>query len=176
MITIRTEIPADVTVIHEINTRAFGQPGEGNLIDALREQGALVDSLVAVSKDADNNQESIVGHLAVSPVTITNQGVESRALGLGPMSVSPDYQNQGIGSQLVRYWFSHCANASDQLLVVLGHPEFYPRFGFKPANEFGIRWEIDVPPEVFMVAELNPGALDRIQGVVKYHPAFSLVS
>jgi len=168
MITIRGEAPGDIGAIHSVNLSAFPQPAEAFLVDKLREHKALRYSLVA-----EMSNGKLVGHLAISPVTIIADAQIYNGLGLGPMAVHPDFQNQGIGSRLVRHWFSECASPEDQVLVVLGHPRFYPRFGFKPAYQYGIRCEYDVPDDTFMVAPLAPGALDRIKGLVKYHSAFA---
>lgn len=166
---IRPEQPGDVDAIHRLNEEVFGQPGEAILVDALRENGALSYSIVAVENEA------IVGHLALSPVTITDKNLSHDAIGLGPMAVKPDHQNQGIGSKLIRYWLDKFDVEKYNLVVVLGHPNFYSKFGFAPSKVFNIRWEQDVPDEVFMVKELKQGALSAINGIVKYHPAFNNV-
>ena len=93
-------------------------------------------------------------------------------MGLAPMAVLPEYQKRGIGSALVERGFDECRRIGHNIVVVVGHPEYYPRFGFTPAREQGLGCEFDVPDEVFMVAELSPGTLDGRQGLVKYHPEF----
>ncbi len=94
------------------------------------------------------------------------------AMGLGPMAVMPDHQRQGIGSALVRAGIEHCKQLGCDAVVVLGHPEYYPRFGFTPASRFGIKSEYDVPEDVFMALELRPGTLKGRSGTMAYHPAF----
>jgi putative acetyltransferase len=93
-------------------------------------------------------------------------------LGLAPVAVLPDYQRQGIGGVLIRHGIEECARLNCQAIVVLGHPEYYPRFGFIPANQKGLKCEYSVPDEAFMVLELECGALDGCSGTVKYRPEF----
>lgn len=99
----------------------------------------------------------------------------SRAMALAPMAVLPDYQNRGIGSLLVQQGMKQCAGLGYEFIVVVGHPEYYPRFGFVPAHQMGLRCKYPVPDDVFMVAELKPGALTGKQALVLYHPEFDLV-
>jgi putative acetyltransferase len=170
MLTIRPEAPGDQAAIHQVNTLAFGQPQEADLVDALRRNGGLTISLVAVQDGR------IVGHIAFSSVTITSDTATSDTIGLAPMAVLPEYQRQGIGSQLVEAGLNACHNTPYGVVVVLGHPHYYPRFGFIPAKPLGIVWEHDVPDEVFMVKEIKAGALARTRGVVKYRPEVQAVS
>jgi putative acetyltransferase len=163
---IRPEIPHDIQNIRHVNEQAFGRPDEADIVDSLRQRGALVLSLVALL------DEQVVGHIGFSPVTIKSEKSSFEAIALGPMAVLPSHQRTGIGSQLVRVGLEECRRLGQSIVIVLGHPEFYPRFGFKPSLPFGIRWEQDVPAEVFMVAELNEGALEGCGGVVVYQPEF----
>ncbi len=96
-------------------------------------------------------------------------------MGLAPMAVAPMHQKKGTGSALVQAGLDQCRQLDFVAVVVLGHPEYYPRFGFSPASQFGIGSEYDVPEEVFMAMELQPDALSRKTGRVRYHPAFKEV-
>jgi putative acetyltransferase len=167
MLIVRNEKPEDIAAIHEVNEKAFGQPAEANLVDALRANGKVTLSLVAVQDDR------VVGHILFSPVTIESEKESLAAVGLAPMSVLPEFQNQGIGSRLVRAGLDECRKALHDSVVVLGHPEFYPRFGFTPASRHGIKSEYDVRDEVFMIMELREGALAGRSGIVKYQPEFN---
>jgi putative acetyltransferase len=166
MVTIRPEKPEDIPAIRQVNTLAFGQPNEADLVDALRRAGVLTLSLLAVKDDL------IVGHIAFSPVTVASDTTTIAAIGLGPMAVLPAFQRQGIGSQLMEAGLEACRKTAYGIVVVLGHPAYYPRFGFTPSKPHGIVWERDVPEEVFMVQELKEGALAKTKGVVTYRSEF----
>ena len=169
MIRIRSELPEDVEAIYSLNQEAFEGIVEANLVNNLRTSNAMTLSLVAIK----NNE--IVGHIAFSPVTIESDQATVNAVGLAPMAVSPEFQRSGIGSQLVEEGLNRIRTAGHDLVVVLGHPEYYPRFGFVPAKKYGIRWEHDVPEEAFMIKELREGALKEVRGTVKYRPEFNEV-
>ncbi len=160
---IRYETVADIAQIHDVNQRAFGQPVEADLVDALREQARPFLSIVAEGDGA------IVGHICFTPVTI--EQTNGLVMGLAPMAVAPERQHQGIGSQLVRFGLDECRRLGAVAVVVLGHPEYYPRFGFRPASSVGLRSEYDVPDPVFMVLALTPGV--DLRGVARYHEAFA---
>ncbi len=169
MLKIRPEVPTDIPAIRHVQALAFGRPNEANLVDALRRAGTLTVSLVA------EQGKRVVGHIAFSPVTIVSDTATIEAIGLGPMAVLPDDQRQGIGSQLVQAGLATCSETRYGVVVVLGHPHYYPKFGFTPSKPHGIAWEHEVPEEVFMVKELQRGALARTRGVVQYGPAFNEV-
>ncbi len=167
MPTIRPEENRDIISIRNVEEIAFGQPGEARLVDALRSSKALLISLVAEVAG------EIVGHIAFSEVSIESESARTPALGLGPMAVLPAHQGNGVGSRLVEAGLAACEKMDYPLVVVLGHPEFYSRFGFSPARPHGIAWEKKVPDEVFMVRELEPGTLVKISGTVRYRPEFN---
>jgi len=164
---IREERPEDIAGIYLVNERAFNQPDEANLVDLLRAHGKVSLSLVAVDDDR------VLGHILFSPVTIERSAKTVSAIGLAPMAVLPEFQNQGIGSMLVRSGIEECRKAGHDCVIVLGHPEYYPRFGFVPASRYGIESEFDVRDEVFMALELYEGALAGCEGTVKYQPEFN---
>lgn len=166
---IRPEEPADIPAIRRVNELAFGQPGEANLVDSLRHAGALTLSLVAV------DGTEIVGHIAFSPVAITAGDAVTDALGLAPMAVQPARQKTGVGGRLIADALALCGKTEYGLVVVLGDPAYYRRFGFITSKPHGIEWEHEVPAEVFMVKELRDGALDGVTGIVKYRPEFDAV-
>lgn len=169
MYTIRAEKAEDHLAIHAVHTAAFGQPLEGDLVDALRRAEALTIALVAV------HDTCVVGHIAFSPVTVTSSTTTIEALGLGPLAVLPEYQRQGIGTQLVQAGLTTCRTTPYGIVVVLGHPGYYARCGFMTAKRYGITWEHDAPEEAFMVYECKAGALGQIQGIVQYRPEFDAV-
>ncbi len=166
---IRPENPEDIAAIRIVNERAFGRPAEANLVDALRRNGKATLSLVA------EGDSQVVGHILFSPVTIESGDEQFAGVGLAPMAVLPETQNRGVGSSLVKYGLDRCREARHQFVVVLGHPDYYPRFGFVPASRFGIRSEYDVADENFMAMELQMGALQAQAGIVRYQPEFNEV-
>jgi putative acetyltransferase len=115
----------------------------------------------------------VAGHILFTPVTVGEDDAVRPAIALGPMSVLPSFQRQGIGGALVRAGLEECRRSGRPLVFVLGHPEYYPRFGFVPTASRGIRWEHPAPEEAFLLVELEGGAADGVRGVVRYHPRFS---
>ncbi len=165
MIDIRVERPGDETAIRRVNEQAFGAPGEARLVDRLRAAHEVVVSLVAQLGD------DIVGHIVFSPVTIAQAPPSLRAVGLAPMCVLPEYQHQGVGSRLVDEGLAACRSAGCDIVVVLGHVGFYPRFGFANASDAGLDNEYGAT-DAFMVRELRQGALAHASGLVTYAEAF----
>lgn len=166
---IRPEKPEDIAAIRIINEQAFGSPAEADLVDALRQNSKAAISLVA------EDDGRVIGHILFSPVTIEPNGGQLTGVGLAPMAVAPELQNRGIGSLLVKQGLDRCREAEYPFVVVLGHPDYYPRFGFVPASRFNIKSEYEVADEVFMVMELAEGALSGCAGVAKYQPEFNEV-
>ena len=166
MVSIRPETPKDVDSIRYMNEQAFGQTAEAAIVDKLRNRNALTISLVATMEN------EVVGHIAFSPVVIESQCSSFEAVALAPMAVLPAYQRKGIGSQLVRAGLEECRRLGHDIVVVLGHPDYYPRFGFVPGKQRGIDCEFEVPDEAWMVLELREGALAGRSGTVKYQPEF----
>jgi putative acetyltransferase len=165
MIIIREERQGDAERIRAVNLAAFETTTEADLVDALRERATQLTSLVA------EDDTKIIGHILFSPVTLENEPALT-LLGLAPMAVLPSRQRQGVGSGLVREGLERCRQLNAAAVVVLGHPEYYPRFGFSPASRLSLRSEYDVPDEVFMVCELRDGALSGLSGTIRYHPVF----
>ena len=168
-LTIRLETQADIPAVRRVNLAAFGQPEEATLVDRIRARRAETLSLVA------DLAGEVVGHIFFSPMTIAGPDRTIPAVGLGPMAVLPERQRQGIGSALVEHGLAALKEAGHRIVIVLGHRDFYPRFGFRPAREHGIRWEQEVDPVYFMALELAPGALAAAPGVASYLPEFSEV-
>jgi putative acetyltransferase len=165
MLTIRPEHPADAEAIHAVLRAAFPTPEEAHLVDRLRARGQARVSLVA---EADGR---IVGHILFSPVSIDTPAGPRLGLGLAPLAVLPAHQNRGVGSALVRDGLTACRQQSCAFVVVLGHPGYYPRFGFRHARAAGLSNEYGAD-EAFMVLELQQGALPAEGGLVKYGPEF----
>lgn len=165
---IRPESPGDFDSVRHLNELAFGRTAEARLVERLR---ADADAYVSLVADDDGR---VVGHVLLSPVRLHARDRQVLGMGLGPMAVLPDRQRRGVGSALVAAAIEACRDQGVPFLVVLGHPEYYPRFGFVPASMKGVRCEYDVPDEVFMVLELTSRGLGG-GGLVKYHRAFTEV-
>lgn len=162
---IRHEQQQDHASVYQLNSKVFDTVAEAGLVDALRQQANPCVSLVAVQ------DSQIIGHIFFSPVTLSNHS-ELNMMGLAPMAVLPEYQRQGIGSALVRAGLEHCYQLGCVAVAVLGHPEYYPKFGFQPSVNFNVRSEYEVPDDVCMLLELTPGTLSGRSGKIKYHQAF----
>ncbi len=171
---VRAEEERDHAAVRALNEAAFETPAEARLVDAVREQATPIVSLVAdaVGVRAVPARSSLTGHILLSPVELPGQA-ELRLMGLAPMGVSPDRQREGIGSLLVRAGLDACRRLGTDAVVVLGHPDFYSRFGFAPASRFGIRSVYNAPDEAFMLVELGPGRLHGAAGTVRFHSAFA---
>ena len=160
----------DIEKVRKLNekafTQAFGQAPEAALVDRLRENCANILSLVAVQND------QVIGHIYFSPVNISGDKI-IEGIGLGPMAVLPEFRRRGIGSQLVQAGIEMLKRRGYTFIIVLGHPEYYPRFGFKRASHSGIRsqWE-GVPDEAFMIRILNEEAMISVYGIARYRNEF----
>lgn len=164
-VAIRREAKHDRAAIWNVNRAAFEGEAEADLVDALRDGGFSEVSLVA---EVDGE---IIGHILFSRVVIVTKAGTVDALSLAPMAVLPSHQRRGVGSRLVEAGLEVCREADHRIVVVLGHPEFYPRFGF--SAELARRLESPFGGgEAWMALELVPGALERIEGRVEYSPPF----
>lgn len=168
MVRIRPEQPQDQESVQLVNREAFGREGEARLVDALRVSPAFVPSLSLVALDA----EQLVGHVLFTRLSVIQAGVSRPALALAPLAVLPAWQNRGIGSALVRRGLSDARELGHRAVLVLGHPEYYPRFGFQPAQALGIRPPFPASPEAFLVLALDEGGLQGLHGQVEYPPEF----
>jgi putative acetyltransferase len=160
VVTVRPETPADYAAIHAVNRAAFAQPDEADLVDRLRAEGSVLLSLVA---DQDS---AIVGHVLFTRMHVG----DTPAVALAPVAVDPVHQRQGIGAALIRRGLDLLRDAGERIVIVVGHPAYYPRFGFSGAPAI----EHPFPPEAFMALELTPRALADAAGAVRYPPAFGL--
>jgi putative acetyltransferase len=172
----RLEEEKDEDAVYEINSAAFETCVEADLVDRLRDFDGPFVSLVA------ENEGVVVGHIIFTPVSIDEEPKERVVLpedvdaviyGLGPMSIAPHMQKQGIGTGLLRAGLEQCIDLDIDAVVVLGHPEFYRRCGFKAASNFGLKYGADIPQENFMAIELVEESLRNTRGVIHYNPEFS---
>jgi len=167
MISIRLEQLDDIAAVRAINESAFGDTVEATIVDSLRNVCPNAVSLVAVEND------KILGHIFFSPVFVSSAGEIAEGMGLAPMAVLPERQRQGIGSMLVQAGIDAIHERNCPFVIVVGHPEYYPRFGFEPASRHGLSCQWDaVPDEAFMVLILNEAAMVGVSGTVKYRDEF----
>ena len=167
MVAIRFEQPKDIDEIRLLNYKAFGQPEEGRIVDKLRKSCNEILSLVAILKN------KIVGHIMFSPVTIETQEGIIEGMGLAPMAVLPEFQNQRIGSKLVKEGLRIIRNTTCPFVIVIGHEKYYPRFGFQRASKYGLKsqWK-GVPDDAFMAMIFNDSVMKGVSGIVKYRDEF----
>jgi putative acetyltransferase len=165
-VVVRDERDVDDAAIRDVNVAAFGGADEADLIAALRADGDVLLSLVA---EADG---AVVGHILFSRMFIETPGGAVPAVALAPVAVRPDRQRQGIGGRLIRQGLGQLRSAGERIVIVLGHPAYYPRFGFSAAQARALQSPFE--GDAFMTLELSPGALDGITGRVRYAPAFGL--
>lgn len=165
MVEIREEEPRDKEFVRRVNLAAFDDVSEAAIVEKLR---ASCNSYLAFVAVEDGN---VIGHILFTPVTI--DGCSVVGMGLAPMAVSPAHQRKGIGSQLTRHGLEHVRQSGCPFVIVLGHPEYYPRFGFERASKYKLRcqWE-GVPDEAFMVAVFDKEALPEVGGIARYRDEF----
>ncbi len=161
-----TEDPRERSSVYAVNEAAFGRVDEAELVDRLRESGAVLLSLVA------EVEERIVGHVLFSRMSIETADGSVPAAALAPVAVLPTRQRRRVGENLIRAGLDVLRGREERIVIVLGHPGYYPRFGFSSAAASLI--ESPFPPEAFMAMELVPGALRGIRGKVRYPSAFGL--
>ncbi len=163
---IRSEAPADIMPIDNLLKTVFDTEAEAELVMRLRENGKRTLSLVAC-----NDEGELVGHLFFSPVML--DGEDHNWQGLAPMAIKPEYQRQGIGLAMLEEAKQTLAELGYPVIVVLGHPEYYPKVGFAPAAPQGIQCPWPVPEEAFMVLEVVPGAIGEKSGMISYSEEFN---
>jgi putative acetyltransferase len=165
MIEIREEEPRDQAAIRRLNEVAYENGPEAAVVDKLRASCDKYLSFVAIDQDA------VVGQILFTPATLDNGGLVG--MGLAPMAVLPSHQRQGIGSMLVRHGLETLRRSGCPFIIVLGHPQYYPRFGFGRASHYKLlsQWE-GIPDEAFMVVVFNRDALPKAGGIVRYRGEF----
>jgi putative acetyltransferase len=164
---IRREEERDRPSVYEVNRLAFGQENESKLVDNIRKGENFIPELSLVA-EAENE---VIGHCLFSKITIVG-GTVHETLSLAPVAVVPKHQEQGVGGKLIRKGLDEARRLGFDSVIVLGHPEYYPRFGFRKASEWGIRCPFEAPDEAFMAMELREGALKDKAGTVSFPKEF----
>jgi len=165
---IRPETPADHDAIRQVNEEAFGKPNEARIVDRVRASACFIPELSLVAETGGE----IVGHVLFSRGTVEGATEAWELLALGPVAVRPSCQRQGIGSRLIRAGLERARGVGYRAVFLIGHPTYYPRFGFTPARDLGLETRFPVSDEAFMALPLRPGALDGVRGTVIYPRAF----
>lgn len=165
-VVVRPETSSDYPAIRHVNEAAFSGAAEAGIVEALRTEDAVLLSVVAESAG------TVVGHILFSRMSIVTPSASIPAVALAPLAVRPSHQRQGIGGKLVRHGLSRLHEMGERIVIVVGHPAYYPRFGFSTALARSL--QSPFKSEVFMALELSPGALTGVHGHVKYPAAFGL--
>ncbi|MBU5595141.1 N-acetyltransferase [Amphibacillus sp. MSJ-3] len=174
-IVIKQEQVKDYKITEEVVKNAFANAehsdkNEHHLVSRIRNSNVFIPELSLVAMDNDDNKQ--VGHIILSKIKIKNEDQVVESLALAPVSVLPEYQNQGVGKLLISKALQKAKELRFNSVVVLGHPEYYPKFGFKKASTWGIKTPFEVPDEAFMAVELGENTLDKVSGVVEYPHVF----
>ncbi|MCC3704921.1 N-acetyltransferase [Rouxiella badensis] len=163
---IRVEIPVDAAGIDNLLRKAFGRDDEADLVQRLREDGLLTLGVVAT-----DDEGGVVGYAAFTPVDV--QGEDRQWVGLGPLAVEESLRRQGLGEKLVYEGLDSLNEFGYAAVVVLGAPEYYGRFGFKPAAQFNLHCRWPDSAEAFQLYVLADNALEGANGLVEYPPHFN---
>ena len=167
MIHIKKETQEDYEAIDEVNKLAFDQEFEGQMVRKIRNGQNFIEELSLVAFD----ETTVVGHILLSKIKIEGER-EHETLALAPMAVKPEYQQKGIGKKLVRAGLKKAKDLGFGSVIVLGHSDYYPQFGFQKASQWNIKCPFDVPDEAFMAIQLIPGDLEDKGGSVVYPKEF----
>lgn len=171
-IKVRQEIESDYSLTERVIQKAFANveisdKTEHEMVQRLRKSEAFVPELSMVAVD-----EEIVGHILLTKIQINHGNQTTESLALAPVSVLPNFQNKGVGKLLIERALKIAKELGFQSVIVLGHPAYYPKFGFRPASQWCIQAPFEVPDDVFMALELKENALDEVSGLVEYPREF----
>jgi len=167
-IVITSETKKDQEQVSKVNDLAFNQINEGQLVDKLRNTNCFIRELSLVAKFKDE----IIGYALFYPIKIRKNSKLSDSLSLGPVSVLPEYQNQGVGTKLIKTGLEIAAKLGFKSVIVIGHPEFYPRFGFQKASKWRIVSPYPVSDDAFLAKELVANGLEGCDGTAQYPEEF----
>lgn len=172
-IKIRQEKPADFEAVFNVIEKSFKHEEftdhqEQFLVQRLRKSAAFVPELSLVAE----YEKEVIGHILLTKINIKNGRDEFTSLALAPVTVRPEYQKRGIGGRLIEYAHKKATELGFESVILLGHADYYPRFGYKKASEFGIKIPFDAPDEFCMAIELTENGLTGVSGTVEYPKEF----
>lgn len=173
MLTIREEEIKDYNEVEKVveesfKTAEFSDKDEHNLVRRLRNSNEFIKELSLIAEE----KNKILGHVLLTKALIKGESTSYETLALAPLAVLPEYQKSGIGKKLMNRAIERARELGYKSIVVLGHENYYPKFGFEKASKYGVKAPFEVPDEAYMILELLPGGLNRVSGVVEYSKAF----
>ena len=173
MLTIREEEIKDYNEVEKVveesfKTAEFSDKDEHNLVRRLRKSSEFVKELSLIAED----ENKILGYVLLTKALIKGESTSYETLALAPLAVLPEYQKSGIGKNLMNKAIERARELGYKSIVVLGHENYYPKFGFEKASKYGVKAPFEVPDEAYMILELLPGGLNGVSGIVEYSKAF----
>lgn len=173
MLTIREEEIKDYNEVEKVveesfKTAEFSDKDEHNLVRRLRNSNEFIKELSLIAEE----ENKILGHVLLTKALIKAESTYYETLALAPLAVLPEYQKSGIGKNLMNKAIERARELGYKSIVVLGHENYYPKFGFEKASKYGVKAPFEVPDEAYMILELLPGGLNGVSGIVEYSKAF----
>ncbi|MDU5110211.1 MAG: N-acetyltransferase [Clostridium sp.] len=173
MLTIREEEIKDYNEVKKVveesfKTAEFSDKDEHNLVRRLRNSNEFIKELSLIAEE----ENEILGYVLLTKALIKGESTSYETLALAPLAVLPKHQKSGIGKNLMNKAIERAKELGYKSIVVLGHENYYPKFGFEKASKYGVKAPFEVPDEAFMILELLPGGLNGVSGIVKYSKAF----
>ena len=163
-ITIEAETEGDYEQITRLHAIAFNGDGEARLVEKLRRTPIYIPELSLVAK----YRNAIIGHILFYPIKINTCRKKCNSLALAPVSVIPSFQNRKVGSRLIKEGLEKAQKLGFKSVIVVGHPEYYPRFGFEKASKYGISAPFHVPDNALFAIELQKDGLKNCSGIIEY--------
>lgn len=158
----------DNVIKHAFKDEKLSDQTEHLLVRRLRKSAAFIPELSLVAED----KGKVIGHILLSKVSIQNESELFNSLALAPVSVLPEYQNQGIGGKLINAAHDIARKLGHSSVVLLGHEDYYPRFGYELSKNFGVKFPFEAPEKNCFILELNKDSLKEVSGTVKYPKEF----
>lgn len=170
-IIIEAETEGDYEQITSLHTVAFNGDGEARLVEKLRKTPIFIPELSLVAK----YRNMIIGHILFYPIKINTHRKKCNSLALAPISVIPSFQNRKVGSRLIKEGLEKAKKLGFKSVIVVGHSEYYPRFGFERASKYGISAPFDVPDTALLAIELQKDGLKNCDGTIEYPSEYNEV-